>query len=250
MFTHPPLFLPLLVRPTQAFQSKVEGHKNTKSGNELTMGPPLRTCLFEPEPSKPEEEVVQRYTDKLIAEIEKLETDLKGISLDCRVAFLLPPGKAKFMTNLREQFSSALRTRHRSESKPEYALIDAACFAQCVGRGGEDSTCQQLVMDTVDNFDGLESLITFGVHLDGPTSDLRVRSWLYRSITRAQMLFVLVNQKVEGGWLEWLQLVRHDPEKEFDKESERKKILPVQSERKISRFPRIYLKVFARRFVL
>ena len=83
------------------------------------MGPPLRTCLFEPEPSSKAEEVVQRYTEKLIAEIEKLEKDLQGISLDCRVAFLLPPDDVEFVTKLRENVSSALRTRHRSESKPE-----------------------------------------------------------------------------------------------------------------------------------
>ena len=163
---------------------------------------------------------MQRYAHKLVSELEKLEEDLKGVSLDCRVAFLLPPDDIEFMTKLREQLSFAL---------PKYTLINAECFAKCVGRGGEGSASQQLVMDTVDNFDGLESLITFGVHLDGPTSDLRVRSWLYRSITRAQMLHVVVNETVKGGWLEWLQLVRrHDPKKEFDTESERKKMLPAE----------------------
>ncbi len=82
------------------------------------------------------------------------------------------------MIKLREQLSSALRTRGGSDdSKPKNILINAECFAKYAGGGGEEgSTYQQLMMDTVDNFDGLESLITFGVHLDGLTSDLRVRS--------------------------------------------------------------------------
>ena len=80
------------------------------------------------------------------------------------------------------------------------------------------------MLDSVESFDGLECLVVFGVHLDGPTSDAIHRSHIYRSITRAQLLFFLVNENVPGGWLQWLQLVKLDVG-EFSGETERKAIL-------------------------
>jgi hypothetical protein len=191
------------------------------------------------------DERVQRYADKLVAEIKKLEEELKGLSLDCRVAFLLPPNQLKFMTELSTTLSETLSRELRGSDpqQPKYTLINAECFAKRVGRGGEDSPSQQLVLDTVENFNGLESLITFGVHLDGPyPGDLQVRSWLYRSITRTQMLCVLVNEQREGGgWLQWLNSVQHDPKKELDVTSER--------EMYVSATQQMRLMVFARPFV-
>jgi hypothetical protein len=222
----------------QVFQAKVGGRQNTKSGNGLTNGPPLRVRWVD-EPSSKEETLELRYTAKLVAEIRKLEEDCKGISLDCRVAFLLPPNQPDFMTKLSETLSRELCGS--DPQQPKYALISAEHFAKRVGQG-EGSTCQQLVLDTVDNFNGLESLITFGVHLDGPyPDDLQVRSWLYRSITRTQMLFVLVNeQRKGGGWLQWLNSVQHDPEKKFEASSEREMYLSATQQMLLKVFARLY----------
>jgi hypothetical protein len=188
------------------------------SGNGLTDGPPLRVRWVDQSSSK--DERVQRYADKLVAEIKNLEEKLKGISLDCRVAFLLPPNQLEFMTELSKTLSETLSRELRGSDaqQPKYTLINAEHFAKRVGQGGEGSSSQQLVLDTVDNFNGLESLITFGVHLDGPyPGDLQVRSWLYRSITRTQMLCVLVSEQREGGgWLQWLNFTQHDPKNKLD----------------------------------
>jgi len=67
------------------------------------------------------------------------------------------------------------------------------------------------VIDTVDNFDGLERLIILAVGLDAcSTSESMVgdRMRLYRAIMRGQMLIAVVNEMISGGWLEFLGQVK------------------------------------------
>ncbi|CAE7244689.1 unnamed protein product [Symbiodinium sp. CCMP2592] len=70
---------------------------------------------------------------------------------------------------------------------------------------------ENIVLDTVDNADGLEQLVVVCVGLDAPIQrhleDLQTRSRLYRGLTRAQLLAIVVNEKVLGGWLEFLGMV-------------------------------------------
>ena len=68
------------------------------------------------------------------------------------------------------------------------------------------------MLDTLNNFDGLERLIVIAVGLDAPLDQeaedvLETRSRLYRALTRARMLAMIVNEAVRGGWLEWLNLI-------------------------------------------
>ena len=49
---------------------------------------------------------------------------------------------------------------------------------------------------------------------------LETRSRLYRALTRAHMLVVVVNESVRGGWLEHLNNVRLQRDKKFDREAE------------------------------
>ena len=91
------------------------------------------------------------------------------------------------------------------------------------------------MLDTVDNFNGLERLIVIAVGLDAPIrpwrmggaadaetswNTLEVRARLDRAITRAHMLAMVVNEQVSGGWLEWLSRVELEEEEEFDREKE------------------------------
>ena len=70
---------------------------------------------------------------------------------------------------------------------------------------------ENIVLDTVDNADGLEQLVVVCVGLDAPIQrhmeDLQTRSRLYRGLTRAQLLAIVVNERVQGGWLEFLGMV-------------------------------------------
>ena len=177
----------------------------------MTQGMPLRTILFD---TNLEQRAIA-YAEKLCAEIENLEAEFAGVSLSRRVAFLLPPD-AEFIESLRAEMTRLLTGR--------YEFATAAEYARWTGSGHEKG--KQLVMDFVENFDGLECLISFAVDLDGPTSDLHARSRLYRSITRAQMLFVLVNRNISGGWVEWLRRTELDTT-DFDLERARGEIAPV-----------------------
>ena len=80
-----------------------------------------------------------------------------------------------------------------------------------------------LVVDTVSAFDGLERLIVIAVALDsviGNKQTAQTRSELYRAITRAHMMVVVVNELLRDGWLEWLTRLQLDEHAKFDAEAE------------------------------
>ena len=62
-------------------------------------------------------------------------------------------------------------------------------------------------VDTVENFHGLERLIAIAVGLDevfSPEATIESRARLYCALTRAQLFFVVVNEFLRGGCLEFL----------------------------------------------
>ena len=72
---------------------------------------------------------------------------------------------------------------------------------------------ERLVFDTVDAADGLEHMIVVCVSLDaqiGGEDDLKTRAKLYKGITRAQLLAIVVNEHIRGGWLEFLGAVKFE----------------------------------------
>ena len=78
---------------------------------------------------------------------------------------------------------------------------------------------EAVVLDNVDNFDGLEELIVIAVGLDaviGDGTERHTQSQIYRAVTRAHMMVVVVNECIRGGWLEHLSCLEFDAEMEFD----------------------------------
>ena len=71
---------------------------------------------------------------------------------------------------------------------------------------------EHLVLDSMSSAEGLEQLVVICVGLDAPIQscavDLETRAQLYKGLTRAQMLALVVNERVEGGWLEFLSVVQ------------------------------------------
>jgi hypothetical protein len=140
-----------------------------------------------------------------------LTTQFNGLDLNGRVAIVVPNN------NFLQQLKRALE----SESNT-FEFVDAAGEASCllsVPGASTDSKKQSrqcLVLDTVENFNGLERLIVIAVALDSPIDHSalahgvapQTRSDIYRAITRAQMMVVVVNEVVTGGWLEFLTLVK------------------------------------------
>ena len=92
-----------------------------------------------------------------------------------------------------------------------FELVDAATASAVLPRAETEeraSSKQWLVVDTVDNMDGLERLVVICVGLDQVIDRcagvLETRSRLYRAMTRAQLAAAVVNEALPGGWLEFL----------------------------------------------
>ena len=79
------------------------------------------------------------------------------------------------------------------------------------GDDGNDNEGDWVVVDEVRQMDGLERLIVIAVGLDAPVAAaagdgadgaaLETRSALYRAVTRAQLMVLVVNEFLPGGWL-------------------------------------------------
>ena len=60
--------------------------------------------------------------------------------------------------------------------------------------------------------------------LRSAAADLETRSQLYRALTRSHMLAVVINEVLQGGWLEFLGTVKLEEGASFDRVAERKRM--------------------------
>ena len=107
------------------------------------------------------------------------------------------------------------------------------------GDGGEGEGRDVIILESVGLMDGLEQLIVLAVGLDSVIRDAadlqaggtmgggeedgrerETRSKLYRAVTRAQLMVVVVNEYLQGGWLEFLGHVRLSSDQGFDSQAE------------------------------
>jgi len=102
---------------------------------------------------------------------------------------------------------------HLCSLLPSRRLVDAMAASAVVEAGGAGGDGDEwLVLDHIGAFDGLERLVVICVGLDTPRTDAAdalgaSRSQLYRAITRAHMMVLVVNELVRGGWLEFFPRV-------------------------------------------
>lgn len=102
----------------------------------------------------------------------------------------------------------------------EYECIRAAEASAIVSFSNDcnDAHSNCIVLDTIAEFDGLERLFVIPVGLDAPIeADGSSCSPIYRAITRAHMMVSVVDRKVRGGWLEFLQVIEFE-DGEFDQD--------------------------------
>jgi len=204
-------------------------------------GPPVKSFLFELAASSSSAERFHAYAERVMAALEHIANRFPRLELRNRVAILVPD--APFLDGLKPQLMAAFQARgRRSDQTPgqQYNLIEAreaASALRCRGRSGDG---EALVLDTIGNFDGLERLIVIAVGLDAPLdkeSDdafLETRSRLYRALTRAHMLAMVVNEAVRGGLLEWLNLIKLK-EGQFDPQAELARINADAAEAEVKR---------------
>ena len=109
-----------------------------------------------------------------------------------------------------------------------FELVDAATASAALRavtpKRAPPTRRQLLVVDSVENMDGLERLVVICVGLDQVIDRgdgvSETRSRLYRAMTRAQLAVAVVNEALPGGWLEFLGRVELDDEM-FDDAAER-----------------------------
>jgi hypothetical protein len=177
-----------------------------------SVGPPLRSFIFDASGDRSED-----YAAHTMKALETVIADFPGLSLHDRLAIILP--NAQLADDVRPNLEALLKERHTKRFQLVTALEASAAVI------APDDAMEWLVFDSMDHCDGLERLVVIAVGLDAvddssdATGVLEARSLLYRAVTRAHMLALVVNEATLGGWLEFLGIVQLDPGK-FDVQKE------------------------------
>jgi len=234
-----------IVAGAMAFQLGGEEKLLTKCHHEAT-GPPLKSYLFDMPGAESDTCIFETYADYTIRALDHVVTTFPGLNLHNRLAIIVPD--AAFLEHFRPKLATALTNRF--PDRP-ICVVDAAAASADLGVCSDASSteeasvhednCQQhvgewLVCDSIRKMDGLERLIVVGVGLDSIISsncenanetsgqaDLETRSMLYRAVTRAHLLAIVVNEFLRGGWLEFLGSVRLRDDEAFNSAIELKR---------------------------
>lgn len=209
---------PLIVKLTEVVRSsqrivagaaafQVGETKAEVTSQHNAQGPPLKSFLFDAGGSPGSAEYFDSYAEHTLRALEHVMTTFGTLELHDRVAIVVPDDK--FVKG----FSPALETAlsGRWPERP-FHLINAqeASESALPGGAGRGAKGEWLVLDNITAFDGLERLIVLAIGLDAvidqssSSSTLETRSRLYRALTRAHMLAIVVNEFLLGGWLEFL----------------------------------------------
>jgi hypothetical protein len=175
---------------------------NTRCHHQST-GPPLKSFLFD---IADDADPMEAYALHTVLSLQHVAGDFVGLNLHDRVACVV--SDASFRERLRpvlqRELQHAFPERH-------FKLVTAEDACALVGPTTDGS--EWLVLDEIEQLDGLERLIVIAVGLDRPIDDrsvdtLEARSMLYRAMTRAQMLVQVVNQMIPSGWFAFLTTVK------------------------------------------
>jgi len=187
-------------------------------------GPPLKTFIFTP-PADSGTMVIE-YAKHVQIAVQSVLKQFPRMSLDGRLAIIGPD--QGFVDAHRGAFAKVLHS-----DLPNLEFVDAeeaSCylpFALFKSPRTREQTSVRVIFDEISAMDGLERLIVIGVGLDGAEERSRIRSQLYRAVSRAQLMFAIVNHAVPGGCLEWTGCIQFDNDAKFSEEKERKRVNPL-----------------------
>ena len=165
-------------------------------------GPPLKSFMFDLEGDP-----IEAYAQHTLRALNHVITTFGTLELHDRVAIVVPD--EQFAAAFSGPLAAALLERWPSRPFTLVSAQEAAASA-LPSAGGRGKEGEWLVLDSIAAFDGLERLIVIAVCLDAVieeglgSSTLETRSRLYRALTRAHMMAVVVNEFLPGGWLEFL----------------------------------------------
>ncbi len=218
-----------VVLAAMAFQVINDKHQiNDTAAIHKMSGPPLRTVLFKGQDEAYSEKWFSRYVEHIVSALEReVIKKYENLSLHCRLAIIVP--NEKFRASLVDPLDQAIRGKN-------FQLINSERASRMIPKRNviEDGSPECLVLDTVDNLDGLEMLMVFVVGFDDvpdiaakDVDAMTCRSGVYRAITRAIMYVVVINELLPGGMLEWLGLITYSEGQELDPAKERAGINPL-----------------------
>jgi hypothetical protein len=228
-----------IVEAASAFQLGDSVHKI--SCQHSAAGPPLKAFMFNLEGAvQPglNDSQVRQYAGQTVEAIKHVISMFGSLRLHDRVAIVVDEAILNAFrgtsssgayqggllgAELLEHFArreSATKQQIEAGHARSFQIIDATQAASMVMGGSQDDR-EWLVVDTVEAFDGLEKLVVIAVGLDaqifeGGASMLKTRSLLYRAITRAHMLAIVVQHNIPGGFFAFLHQVKLDESAEFD----------------------------------
>ena len=150
-------------------------------------GPPLKTYIFEGE----------SFPAYAVHVLKALDFVQKTCRFRRQHGVAVLTRDEVFSMTLRPALDRILRRSHR------HRRVRLVSVAESFWQGWSEEC---LILDSVEKAAGREFLAVILVGLDCPVSDTAVdierQSLLYKAITRAQFMAVIVNHLLEGGWLE------------------------------------------------
>jgi len=203
---------------TMPFQLGGEERKASIACGHDSAGPLVQSFIW----GKEEKDRYQRYADETALAVQSASRVLKeDVSLSGRLAVLVPDDA--FLASLQPLLGAALGKlfpdRVFELQSAASALANGLPGTQVLGAEGASSP-QRVVVDTVQNFGGLEQLVVVAVGLDAKIeegSSLQTRSRIYRATSRATLMLCIVNELVEGGFMDWLEkLDSKDPKPDVE----------------------------------
>ncbi|CAE7834466.1 unnamed protein product [Symbiodinium sp. CCMP2592] len=164
-------------------------------------------------PPSPDATRYAQYTTHVLRALRHVVETFPGISLQHRLALLVPDNE--FCDRLKPILQRRLRHRlpHRHLSLLSFEESSRKLRSQ---PSTVSATTEQesIVLDCIDNADGLGSLMTVCIGLDAPRSGHpggMQTSQLYRGMMHAQLLAYVVNEHLPGGWLQLWSADTGDP---------------------------------------
>eukprot|EP00434_Breviolum_minutum_P017022 symbB.v1.2.015019.t1/scaffold1113.1/size137147/3 len=188
-------------------------------------GPPVKTFIFKPKTKMKETNAAYDYVKSTVAAIWYVIHAYAGLNLHQRLAVIVPDTAFLewFKPSLLNELGSRIPARtFRCESfEKSLSCLPSDLLRKQRDISKEESDqsdeTEMLVVDEIDNSKGLESVIVICVGLDArivgtQAETAATRARLYRGITRAQVQCIVVNDYLQGGWLEFLGLLRFEEE--------------------------------------
>ena len=195
-----------IVAGAAAFQASAA--EKDQIGSLCPAGPPLKAFLFESDG-----QLYENYAEHTVSALFFVMCIYAGLSLHKRLALLVP--NPDFLEEFRDALQRHFLTAHLAGRN--FKLISFTESLRMLPnvkakQATHADNAEMILLDTVENAKGLESLIVVCIGLDQRVADQSAnqvgRSIIYQAITRAQLQAVIVNQLLRGGWLEFLGVTK------------------------------------------